>query len=299
MEVLGITEQPGPADLQLFGRQVAEPGDMSGFEDVNVEPPLLIKPDSGETPQAASLLAAALIEGEVFDDLKKASVTPLFKKEDIGNYKAVSLTSVSGMVIEQILEGQEGDWEQPAWIHQGQIVSDHPDGFYNERRAVHVVYLDICKAFNTVCTGYSILIAELMKCRLHNWVENCLDCWAQRIVISSTILGKLRLYWLRETSRILTKCKVLHLGWSNPMSWYRLDTDWIENSFAEVDLGVLVDSRLTMSQANHLQGCCVRRSVANRLREVSLPLLTPGETYLECHVQCWAPQDKRDIDKLE
>ncbi|XP_040434932.1 rho guanine nucleotide exchange factor 28 isoform X2 [Falco naumanni] len=42
----------------------AELGDMSGFEDVHVEPHLLIKPDSGETPQAASLLAAALREVE-------------------------------------------------------------------------------------------------------------------------------------------------------------------------------------------------------------------------------------------
>lgn len=42
----------------------AELVDMNGFEDVHVEPHLLIKPDSGETPQAASLLAAALREGE-------------------------------------------------------------------------------------------------------------------------------------------------------------------------------------------------------------------------------------------
>ncbi|XP_077203533.1 rho guanine nucleotide exchange factor 28 isoform X2 [Paroedura picta] len=42
----------------------AKLGDMSGFEDVNVEPHLLIKPDSGETPQVASLLAAALREVE-------------------------------------------------------------------------------------------------------------------------------------------------------------------------------------------------------------------------------------------
>uniref|UniRef100_A0A8C3N6E8 Uncharacterized protein n=1 Tax=Geospiza parvula TaxID=87175 RepID=A0A8C3N6E8_GEOPR len=45
-------------------RIYAELGDMCGFEDVHVEPHLLIKPDSGETPQAASLLAAALREGE-------------------------------------------------------------------------------------------------------------------------------------------------------------------------------------------------------------------------------------------
>ncbi|XP_060091793.1 rho guanine nucleotide exchange factor 28 [Heteronotia binoei] len=42
----------------------AKLGDMSGFEDVHVEPHLFIKPDSGETPQVATLLAAALREVE-------------------------------------------------------------------------------------------------------------------------------------------------------------------------------------------------------------------------------------------
>ncbi|XP_072216336.1 rho guanine nucleotide exchange factor 28 isoform X2 [Excalfactoria chinensis] len=42
----------------------AELVDMSGFEDIHVEPHLLIKPDCGETPQAASLLVAALREVE-------------------------------------------------------------------------------------------------------------------------------------------------------------------------------------------------------------------------------------------
>ncbi|NXI15928.1 ARG28 factor, partial [Irena cyanogastra] len=45
-------------------RIYAELGDMCGLDDVHVEPHLLIKPDSGETPQAASLLAAALREVE-------------------------------------------------------------------------------------------------------------------------------------------------------------------------------------------------------------------------------------------
>uniref|UniRef100_A0A8C0EA89 Rho guanine nucleotide exchange factor 28 n=1 Tax=Bubo bubo TaxID=30461 RepID=A0A8C0EA89_BUBBB len=45
-------------------RIYAELGGMSGFEDVHVEPHLLIKPNSGETPQAASLVAAALREGK-------------------------------------------------------------------------------------------------------------------------------------------------------------------------------------------------------------------------------------------
>ena len=48
----------------------------------------------------------SLLTGEVPEDWRLASVTPIYKtgrKEDPGNYRPVSLTSVPGKVMEQIV----------------------------------------------------------------------------------------------------------------------------------------------------------------------------------------------------
>ena len=96
-------------------------------------------------------------------------------------------------------------------------------------------------------------------------------------------------------------------GEEQPHAPVQAGADLLGSSSAERDLDFLVDDRVTMSQQRALAAKkangilrCIRRSVGSRAREVLLPLCSAlVRPHLQCCVQFWAPQFKKDEELLE
>uniref|UniRef100_A0A8B9I818 Reverse transcriptase domain-containing protein n=1 Tax=Anser brachyrhynchus TaxID=132585 RepID=A0A8B9I818_9AVES len=144
------------------------------------------------------------LSGEVPVDWRLANVTSIYKKGrkvDVGNYRPVSLTTVLGKLMEQIilsvitqhLQGNEAIRPSQHGFMKGRSCLTNLISFYDqvthlvyEGKAVDVVYLDFSKAFDTV--SHSILLKKLaahgLDWRTLRWVKNWLDSRTQRVVVN-------------------------------------------------------------------------------------------------------------------
>ncbi|CAM5090233.1 unnamed protein product [Natator depressus] len=158
-----------------------------------------------------------MVMGEVPDDWKKANVVPIFKKgkkENPGNYRPLSLTSVPGKIIEQVLKqsilkhiedrkvirnNQHGFTKGKSCLTNLIAFYDKITGSVDEGKAVDMLFLDFSKAFDMV--SHSILASKLKKYGLDEWtirwIENWLDCRAQRVLINSSMSS-----WQPVSSRV-------------------------------------------------------------------------------------------------
>ena len=131
--------------------------------------PRVIKETKEETaPRFCNIFRTSLEQRKAVRDWKLQNISPLFKKgskDDPGNYRPISLTSVPGKMLESIIAD-----DMMSHLEHNKLILDSQHGFrsgrscltnlvdffhdmfsiYDKSRAVDILYLDFRKAFDKV-----------------------------------------------------------------------------------------------------------------------------------------------------
>jgi hypothetical protein len=172
--------------------------------------PRLLQELEQEVAEALHLIfSKSLATGDVPADWRRANVTPIFKKgsmADPGNYRPVSLTSVSCKVFETLVRDA-----LMTHLKKNGLINTTQHGFMPGRscctnlleffeevtktvdggRPFDVVFLDFAKAFDKVPTERLLekLRAHGVRGNLLNWIRSWLTDRAQRVVLNGKASG--------------------------------------------------------------------------------------------------------------
>ena len=152
----------------------------------------------------ATIMRKSLDQGQVPQDWKAANVTPIFKKGSKyspGNYRPVSLTSVSCKVFESIIRD-----DITSHLDKNRLIKPSQHGFMRGRscasnllsflerttaavdrgEAVDIVFLDFAKAFDKVPIKRLLkkVWAHGIRGKVYEWIRAWLEDRLQRVVLN-------------------------------------------------------------------------------------------------------------------